>query len=221
MTAPVDPRPLDDRDDAKSFDGTGSAEPREDGAGFGPAADGPDPRVAALEDRLRRMQADFVNETQRIRRQSDDRGRYAIEQLLSDLLPVFDALHAAREGFQERALHASGAAAPTATAALEGFDLVEKELLNVLSRHGVARIDAAEGAPFDPSRHHAIVMVDRADLDAHTIARELRPGFTLHDRVVRPAHVAVAAERESGARTSAADPDREDGAADRESEEDL
>lgn len=151
---------------------------------------GPETRIAELEDRLKRTQAEFVNESKRIRRQADDRVRYATEVLVQDLLPVFDALHGARDGFA-----AAAASDELAKAALDGFDLVERELLNVLNRHGVARIDAERATSFDPNLHHAIVMMDVPELQPGTIARELRPGFQLHDRVVRPAHVAVVAER--------------------------
>ncbi len=158
-------------------------------------------RVGELEDRLKRVQAEFVNETKRINRQADDRTKYAIEALVNDLLPVFDAMHSARDGFAGRARAAEEAHDESAVAAdqaaLEGFELVEKELMNVLARHGVGRIEAV-GSVFDPALHHAIVMVDRDDLEPGQVAMELRPGFTLNGRVVRPAHVAVvAAEKES------------------------
>lgn len=158
-------------------------------------------RARELEDRLRRVQAEFLNETKRIGRQADERTKYAAEGLIQDLLPVFDALHSARDGFAGRETAAAEAQDETAAAAdhaaLEGFELVEKELLNVLGRHGVSRIEAV-GSTFDPSLHHAIVMMERPDLEPGAVAMELRPGFTLHGRVVRPAHVAVAAaEKES------------------------
>lgn len=157
-----------------------------------PAEPSPEEVIRDLEDRLRRTQAEFVNETKRMKRQAEERIRYATDGLVEDLLPVFDALHSARDGFASQA-----AAADTAQAALDGFDLVERELLNVLGRHGITRIDAEPSLPFDPQRHHAIVMLDVPELEPGTIARELRPGFQLHERVVRPSHVAVVAERAS------------------------
>mgnify|MGYP001820008618 CR=1 FL=1 len=169
------------------------------------APEAPEPtaedRIQDLEDRLKRVQAEFLNETKRIGRQADERAKYAVETLVQDLLPVFDALHSARDGFAGREKAAEDAndagAAAADHAALEGFELVEKALLNVLGRHGVARIEVV-GAAFDPNLHHAIVMMERPDLEPGAVAMELRPGFTLNGRVVRPAHVAVAAaEKES------------------------
>lgn len=136
-------------------------------------------RAADLEDRLRRVQAEYANETKRIARQAEEGRKYAIEGLARDLLPVFDALHGAGQSL-----------ANAGDAVREGFDLVEKELLKVLGRHGVERIEA-QGQPFDPSLHEALYVVADPELEPNTVAQVLRPGFTLHGRVVRAAHVAV------------------------------
>jgi molecular chaperone GrpE len=141
-------------------------------------------RLEAMEDRLKRAQAEFVNETARIRQKAEDEGKFAVERLVLDLLPVFDALHSARE----TPLPAGGEGVEAAMR--EGLDLVERELMNVLARHGVRRIEA-HGNPFDPGHHEALVVVDHPELPGGTVAQVLRPGFTLHGRVVRPAHVAV------------------------------
>ncbi|MHC5011580.1 MAG: nucleotide exchange factor GrpE [Planctomycetota bacterium] len=138
-------------------------------------------------ERLKRATAEFSNETKRIARQAREDQKYAVEGLIHDLLPVFDAMHSAREAL-------SGADQTV----LQGLDLVEKELMNVLSRHGVRRIESVE-SPFDPTHHEAVVVVDHPELAANVVAMEMRPGFTLHGRVVRPAHVAVARGPADGA----------------------
>lgn len=197
-------RPNDsERDEAPEVDAAPRAEEAAEVASESSAPD----RLAELEDRVRRQQADFVNETKRIQRQADERGRYAVEGLVGDLLPVFDALHSARDDFAARV--SADEQNDTAAAALEGFDLVEKELLNVLGRHGVTRIETA-GQSFDPGLHHAIMMMDAPDLSAGAVARELRPGFLLNDRVVRPAHVAVVASRGETGAEGGDDADQED-----------
>jgi molecular chaperone GrpE len=137
-------------------------------------------KVAALEDKVRRQAAEFVNDTRRIRQQADDRARFAAEPVVSDLLGVVDALHNAIQGL-EATEHGRRVA--------EGLHLVERELLEALGRHGVARIDAA-GKPFDPSFHQAILETD-APGPPRSVVQVVRPGFTLHGRVVRPAHVIV------------------------------
>ena len=138
--------------------------------------------TTSLEERLRREQADFVNDVRRIRREADDRVRFAAEPVVTDLLGVADALHGAIEQLGQSE-HEQRVA--------EGLRMVEKELVDALGRHGVARIDALH-KPFDPAFHQAIVEIEVADAPAaRTVVQVVRPGFTLHGRVVRPAHVVV------------------------------
>jgi molecular chaperone GrpE len=127
------------------------------------------------------MQADFLNETRRIRAQAESDRAFAIQRVVVDLLPVVDALHNAA---------AALAADPAAARFKEGIDLVERQLDEVLARHGVTRLEAA-GKPFDPAQHEAVMLVDRADLPPQTVVDVVRPGFALNGRIVRPAHVTV------------------------------
>lgn len=144
-------------------------------------------RIAQLEDRLRRQEADFVNETRRIRRQADEQARYAADRVVQDLLPVLDALHGAAQRMQG----SDAAAADERSGLREGFDLVGKQLADVLRRHGVEEIEAL-GRVFDPACHEAMLVLDDPTRPSQSVAAVLRPGWRLHGRVVRPAQVAVA-----------------------------
>jgi molecular chaperone GrpE len=73
-----------------------------------------------------------------------------------------------------------------------GVELIQRELLRVLERAGVARYSAV-GQPFDPTRHEAIARVVSAEAAPNTVVNETAPGYLLHGRVLRPAMVAVAA----------------------------
>lgn len=136
--------------------------------------------IASLDDRIRRQQADFVNETRRIQRQADERVKFAVQPVVSDLLGVVDALHGAVEGLSTSE-HERRVA--------EGLRLVEKELLDALARHGVGRIDAI-GKPFDPTFHEAILEMEGAGAPG-SVLQVTRPGFLLHGRLLRAAHVIV------------------------------
>jgi molecular chaperone GrpE len=88
------------------------------------------------------------------------------------------------------------AAAGTSAAASEyakGFELIRRQLWDVLSKQGVARIEAV-GKEFDPHTHHAIARVETTEHAEGTVVGELQPGYTLHGRILRPAMVRVAAE---------------------------
>jgi molecular chaperone GrpE len=140
--------------------------------------------VASLEEKLRRQQAEFLNDVQRIRRQAEEDRRFAVQPLLVDLLAVVDALHNGIEGLKD--------SEPERRMA-EGLRLVERQLLEALAKYGVARIDAA-GKPFDPAAHEAILEVEGTAPDRRVV-QIVRPGFTLNGRVVRPAHVVVSRPR--------------------------
>ncbi len=139
-------------------------------------------RADELEDRLRRAEADFMNETKRLRRLAENDAKFAVEQVVVELIPLIDALHSAGTGLGD------GEAAANMR---QGLDLVGKQLLDVLKKHGVEPIDA-EGETFDPNRHEAIYVRELEDVEPDSVIEVLRPGFSLHGRVVRPVEVGVA-----------------------------
>jgi len=137
--------------------------------------------IASLEDRVRRQQADFVNELRRLQRQADERVKFAAQPVVEDILGVAYALHRAIDGLADTE-HERRVA--------EGLRMVERQLLDGLARHGVTRIEAL-GKPFDPAVHEAILEIE-SDEAPRSVLQVVRPGFSLHGRVVRPAHVVVA-----------------------------
>jgi len=131
-----------------------------------------------------RERADTENFKKRMQREKADALRFANEGLVRDLLPVIDNL--------ERAVdHADlgGNGQPL----IEGVRLVLQNALEVLKRHGVGRIDAT-GAPFDPSRHEAAVQVPDRRREPNHVVEQYEPGYTLHDRLIRPAKVSVSSK---------------------------
>jgi molecular chaperone GrpE len=137
--------------------------------------------AAGLADKLKRVEAEFVNETKRIRRQAEQDRKYAIEKVVVDLLPVVDALSSAAGTLGE-----DEAFAPMRA----GLALVEKQMQGIFERYGIAPIEA-QGQPFDPARHQAMMMVERPGLEPQTVCEVMRVGYELNGRVVRPAEVVV------------------------------
>ena len=135
------------------------------------------------QDRLLRALADIENLRRRSQRDREEYVKYANESLLRDLVPVLDNF--------DRAVAAARAAGAPGTV-VEGIELIHRELLRVLERHGVTRYSAV-GQPFDPSRHEAIARVVSAEQRPDTVVGETAPGYLLHGRLLRPALVAVAA----------------------------
>jgi molecular chaperone GrpE len=131
-----------------------------------------------------RERADTENFKKRMQRDKAEALRFANEGLVRDLLPVIDNL--------ERAVdHADlgGNGQPL----IEGVRLVLQNALEVLQRHGVGRIDAT-GAAFDPSRHEAVVQVPDGRREPNRVVEQYEPGYTLHDRLIRPAKVSVSSK---------------------------
>lgn len=129
---------------------------------------------------LVRQAADHESHKKRVERERKDVERYAVEKLVVDLLPVFDALDRA-------VLHASRSEEGVA----EGVSMVRQQFVDVLAAYG-ARPYRALGERFDPKLHEAVHVVRDEEREANSVVEELACGFRLHDRIVRPAKVTVA-----------------------------
>src|SRR5262245_37902648 len=118
----------------------------------------------------------------RLARDLEQRLDLATGNLLTDFLPVLDNL--------DRALQ-SAAQQPNLEALLKGIQLVRTQFLNVLGRHGLKPLER-EGQPFDPGLDEAMTSLEVTDPHQHNLVlQEWEKGYTLHDRVLRPAKVAV------------------------------
>jgi molecular chaperone GrpE len=136
--------------------------------------------------RLRAHIAETRSEQEELRRRLardlEQRLDLAAGNLLTDFLPVLDNL--------DRALQAA-AQQPTLEALLEGIHLVRTQFLNILARHGLTPLER-RGQTFDPHLDEAVTTVEVTDPQQHNlILQEWEKGYTLHDKVLRPAKVAV------------------------------
>ena len=141
--------------------------------------------IARVRDQFLRTAADFDNFRKRTRRELDDAHKRGKEELLRELLPIFDNL--------ERAVVHAGQASD-AKAVADGVGMVLKQFQDTLGKVGIKRI-AAVGGAFDPSLHEAIQQVETNDHPAGTIVAEVQPGYAMGDRLVRAAMVVVAKPR--------------------------
>jgi molecular chaperone GrpE len=148
----------------------------------------PDHRIEELSSQLEeansrhlRLAADFDNYKKRARQEQVDTMRYAAATVAERLLPVLDdgdrALEHVPPGVDERWL--------------KGVQLTFQKLQEVLSSVGVERIEAV-GTPFDPKQHEAVASEETSEHPEDTVVAELRAGYRMHDRVLRPALVKVA-----------------------------
>lgn len=138
---------------------------------------------ARLEERLVRLSADFDNQRKRALREKQETLSYGHENVVKDLLPVVDNLERAIE-------HASASSGADFESVLQGVELVRRELLGVLAKHGVGAIEA-EGEAFDPNVHEALAQVEDPKVPAGRVAKVLQRGYRLRDRLLRPVRVLV------------------------------
>lgn len=135
-------------------------------------------------DRLLRATADFENYKKRVAREKQEAVTYANVTLLQKLLPVLDNF--------EMALAAAGSAPDGAAQSLQaGVAMIASQLRGALAEAGLEEIEAA-GKPFDPNFHEAVAQHDSADVPEGHVLQQLRKGYKLRDRLLRPASVIVA-----------------------------
>jgi molecular chaperone GrpE len=170
--------------------------PKPDQAETDPApkpAAAPDPvatltkEAADLKDRLLRTLAEMENLRRRTEREVADSRQYAIANFARDLLTVADNM--------ERALNTLSAdfrdqADPVIKSHIEGVELTERELHKVMEKHGVKKFDP-QGQKFDPNLHQAMLEVPDPSVPNGTVVQVMAPGYTIADRVLRPAMVGV------------------------------
>ncbi len=182
--------------------GTGDERPEDSGGVPGPAegdgfddseaatepaaetasSEGPEAEIARVRDQLLRTAADFDNFRKRSRREIVEADRQGREDMLRNLLPVFDNL--------ERAV-AHTESATDVQALAEGIQMVMRQFTDTLAKLGVERIESV-GKPFDPALHEAIQHMETAEQPPGSVATEVQAGYRMGDRLVRPAMVVVA-----------------------------
>jgi molecular chaperone GrpE len=138
-------------------------------------------QLADAEKRVLMAQADLDNFRKRNRREMLDQVKYASLGLMNELLESVDNLQRAIEAYQQD---------PNGDGLAQGVAMVSSQISKALENHGCKKIEAV-GAPFDPNHHQALQMQPSDDHPANTVMMDLRPGFLLHDRLIRPAQVFV------------------------------
>lgn len=142
--------------------------------------------LSEANDRWVRSQAEIENVRRRSRRDMEEQAKFAAQVVINDLLEVVDNLN-----------RATGAvdSVEDPTGLIVGVKMVVQQFEDVLKRHGCHRLETS-GMEFDPNFHEAIQMVP-SDLPSGSIVQEVRSGYKLHERVLRPAQVIVSAGKSS------------------------
>jgi len=137
-------------------------------------------------DRFLRVSAEFENYKKRSAREMDDLRKYANQSLIVEMLAVVDNL--------ERALNSSNGNSSNDKCMADGVNLTLKEILKVFEKFNVKPIESI-GQPFDPNFHQAMMQEETDDYPENTVITELQKGYMIHDRLLRPSMVVVAASK--------------------------
>ena len=143
--------------------------------------------VADLKDRLLRSLAEMENLRRRTEKQVADERVYGIASFARDMLAVADNMRRALDAVTPELRETAD---PAVKALIEGVELTERELLKVLEKHGVKKLEPL-GNRFDPNLHQAMYEVPDPSVPAGTVVQAVQAGYTIGDRVLRPALVAV------------------------------
>jgi molecular chaperone GrpE len=131
--------------------------------------------------RLKYLQADFENYRKRVEKEILETAQVSIERLVINLLNVIDEL--------ELAIH-SGRETENKQALLEGVEMILKKMRTILGQEGLAKIEAV-GKSYDPKLHEVLMKVPTKDHDENVVIEEVRTGYILNDKVIRPSIVKI------------------------------
>lgn len=143
--------------------------------------------ISRMKDQLLRTAAEFENYKKRTRREMEETRAYAAEKLLLQMIPVLDNF--------DRALSVVQNVPEGAQSFVNGVKMVADQFRNSLEQQGAKRY-VSVGQPFDPSRHEAVSERETSEQRPGTVVEEYQSGYTLADRVIRPAMVVVAKKPE-------------------------
>ncbi|MGD0449576.1 MAG: nucleotide exchange factor GrpE [Candidatus Bathyarchaeia archaeon] len=133
--------------------------------------------------RLKYLQADFENLKKRFDREFEQTKSFCNERIVMQLLDVVDELELAVK---------NGEISTSPDSLIEGVEMTLKKLRKVLEQEGVTPIESPEGKALDPTRHNAVAVVEQNDIADGTVLEEIRKGYMMRGKVIRPTIVKVA-----------------------------
>ncbi|MGC6404109.1 MAG: nucleotide exchange factor GrpE [Candidatus Comchoanobacterales bacterium] len=136
--------------------------------------------IQEKEDTILRNAAELQNITQRLRREIDQTRSFAITQLVQNIIPCLDAFDSALSSFKEED-----------NAHKQGIEMIKQQFMTALSQSGVSTVKPEANTPYDPKQHEAIQMMPHPDYKPQMVIECVQVGYSVKDRVIRPARVIV------------------------------
>lgn len=131
--------------------------------------------------RYMRLSADFQNYKRRIEKEKNDIYKFGSEKIVVDILPIIDNFERAIDSSENN---------EESNGLLDGIQMIFKQLIEVLNKHGVEEIEAIQ-KEFDPNLHHAVMQEECEGVDNNIVTQVLQKGYMLNSKVIRPSMVKV------------------------------
>ena len=184
-TAPVDDQPQPADNESNQIEPASEEQLKELDAAMEtssePTVESLQAELADAEKRVLMAHADLDNFRRRTRRDQQDSLKYATLPMMGQILEALDNFDRAMEAHEQD---------PSGAGLLDGVKMVAQQISDILTEKGCKKIEAV-GQPFDPNKHQAMQMQPSDEYEANIVMMDLRPGFELHDRVIRPSQVFV------------------------------
>lgn len=180
----TEPQPLPESDDELP---EGEAAPEAMARALQALLDEKEGELAAMKDQALRAMAETENTRRRSERELADMNKYAVTGFARDLVNVLENLQRATDAISPELRTSQPAVGNLAV----GVEMTLKELLSVFERYGIKRIDPL-GQKFDHNYHQAVAQIESTDAEPGTVVQVLAAGYSIHDRLLRPAMVGVA-----------------------------
>ncbi len=178
--------PLDESGPATANANDPSAPGEQSPAGEADLLRAKDEEIARLKDLYLRAVAETENVRTRARRDNDDMSRFAISKFARDMVALVDTFSRAAASVTSEARSSNEMLKQVG----DGLDMTLQELLSIFERHGIKRINPV-GEKFDHNTHQAVAQVESAEHPPGTVLQVLQAGYSLHDRLLKPAMVTV------------------------------
>ena len=153
----------------------------------------PEEKILELEDKVARTFAEMENQRRRFEKEREDAFNYGGFAFAKETLNLIDNLERSKHILEsDEALKNS----ETLKKTLEHFDIINKDMISILSKNGITPLDAI-GKKLDPNFHQAMIEIDDDQKDPGTIIQEIQKGFMMKDRLLRPSLVGVSKKSEN------------------------
>jgi molecular chaperone GrpE len=160
----------------------------------------PEEKILELEDKLARAFAEMENQRRRFEKEREDAFNYGGFSFAKETLNLIDNLERSKQILEND---------ETLKKALEHFDIINKDMLSILSKNGINPIDSI-GKKLDPNFHQAMMEIDDDQKEPGTIIQEIQKGFMMKDRLLRPSLVGVSKKAENKEEKSEENKDNSD-----------